>query len=66
MLTQGNVEESPQDHVMVGVVPGVPDKQIMEQTALLTKDVVRTGHHLLAATEHAPRPDFSYPQKLGR
>ena len=48
VIHQGNVTGSPQYHVMVGVVPGVPDGHIVEHTTVRTKYIVRPGPHLLA------------------
>ena len=41
---------------MVYVVPGVPDGHILKHTSVRPKDVVRLRPHILATTEHAPRP----------
>ena len=66
MLPQGHAVEAPQDHVLVGVVSGVPDCQILEQTTVHPKDLVHPGPHLLAATEHAPSPSVLRTQNISR
>ena len=54
MLPQIHDVEEPQYHVVVGVVPGIPDGHILEQTMVRPKEVVRTGPHLPSVTDHAP------------
>ena len=56
VLPQDHSAEVPQDHVVVGVVPRVPDGHILEQMTVHPKDVVHPGPHLLATTEHSPCP----------
>ena len=66
MLLHSHDAEETQEHLLVGVVHGVPYCQIMEQTTVRLKDVVRTGTHLLTTTEHAPRPAIPLPQEMAR
>ena len=66
MLPQGRTVEAPQDHVVVGVVYGVPEFHIMEQMKVRPKDVAHLVPQLLAATEHAPHPTIPRPQKIVR
>ena len=54
MLYQDHAAEAPQDHVKVGIVLGVPDGHILEQTMVYPKDLVRPVPHILVMTEHAP------------
>ena len=46
MLPQDHAAEAPKEQVVVQVMPGVPEGEILEQTAVCTKDVVRLGPHL--------------------
>ena len=66
MIPQGHAGESPQDNVVVGVVPGVPYRHILEQTTVRPKYVVHMGPHLLAVLENAPLPAIPSPQNLTR
>ena len=58
--------EAPQDQVVVRVVPGIPDIDILEQTEVCTKYVIRPGSHLLAVTEHDPHPGIPIPAVVTR
>ena len=42
--------EEPQDQVIVYIVPGVPDCDILEYVVVRSKDLVRPGPHLLNMT----------------
>ena len=66
VLPQGHAAEEPQDQVVVGVVPGVLDGHILEQTTVHPKDVVHPGPHLLDTTRHAPHLALPCPQELVR
>ena len=50
--------EATQDQVLVRVVHGVSDSNILEQTAFYSKDEICLGLHLLSVTEHSTRPYF--------
>ena len=66
VLPQGHTTESPQDHVMVGVVTGVPDGHILKHTAVYPKDVVYPGPRLLSTTEYSPHPPVPCLRKISR
>ena len=66
MLPQSHTVEATQDHVVVGIVTGVPNIHIMEKMAVRTKDKVRPGSHLLAKMEHAPRPAILRSWEIAR
>ena len=51
---------------MVGVVTGVPDGNILEQTTLCIKTLVLPGPDLLAMLKHAPHPADPCPQNIAR
>ena len=61
VLLLGHITDAPQYHVAVGDVPGFLDAHVLEQTSACSKDVVHTGFHLIAMTEHTPRPDIPFP-----
>ena len=42
-LPQGSAEEAPKYQIVIGVVPGVPDGHVSEETIVCTKDVVCQG-----------------------
>ena len=44
-LRQGCSRQTCEDHVMVRVMPGVPDRDIQEQTSVCPRDVVGPGPH---------------------
>ena len=54
VFPQGGSMEAPQDHVVVWVLLGVPDRDVLEQTAVFTQKVVWSEAHL-------PRPSIIYP-----
>ena len=58
VLPMSCATEAAQDQVVVRVVPGVSDSNILEQTAFYSKDEICLGLHLLSVTEHSTRPDF--------
>ena len=66
ILPQVHAEKAAHDHVMVCVVPEVPDGHILEQTIVHPTDVVRPGPHLLATAEHDPCPAIPRPRNLSR
>ena len=66
VLPQGYPVEATQDHVMIGVMSGVPYGHIMEQTTVRLKDVVCPVPHLLVVTGNASRPAVLCPWKLAR
>ena len=56
VLHQVHNVDATQDQVVIGVIPGIPDRHSLEQTTVRTKDVFRPGPHLLATNEYSPRP----------
>ena len=50
---RGSVE-APQDQVVVRVIPGIPERYILEQTNVCDEDVVSLGAHLPSAPVHSP------------
>ena len=46
---------------MVRVVPGVPDRDILEQTSVRPQNVVSPGPHHLYLPPHVPRPSVPTP-----
>ena len=49
VLPQGCSTEAPQNQVLVHVVPGFLDGDVLEQAEVFTQDVVCPGPHLLVA-----------------
>ena len=66
MLPLGYATEAPQDQVVVYIVPGVPDGDILEQTAVRPQNVVHPGPHLLATAKHAPCLAIPGPSAMAR
>ena len=66
VLPQCRALKAPQEHLVVGVVSRVPGIHILDQTTAHPKDVDCPGTHLLAETEHDPRPDIPRPRELAR
>ena len=64
MLPLGYSMEASHDQVMVCVVTGILDRNILEQTSVHPKDVVRLGTHLLATIDNDPRPAVPVPRYL--
>ena len=58
--------EASQNQVVVRFVPGVPNRNILEETAVCPKDVVHPIPNLLDATEHAPHPAIPLPVEITR
>ena len=54
MCARRSSAEAPQDQVVVCVVPYVPDRYVLEHTAVCAQDLVGPGAHLLAALVHGP------------
>ena len=50
--------EAPQDQVVLHVMPGVPDRYILEQTTVCAQYVVGPGAQLPAALVHGPSEAF--------
>ena len=61
MLHLGGGLKAPQYHVVICVVPKVPDEYITEQTVVYPEDVVHPGLHLLDMFLHAPGPAVLHP-----
>ena len=57
----GSAEET-QNQVMVCVVQCIPDRYVLEQTAVCAQDVVSTGEKLPSPEKHAPCPDVPQPR----
>ena len=53
MLPKGSSTKAPQDHVVIRVVPGVPDKDILEQTMVFSEDIASMVLHLLTLKNNA-------------
>ena len=66
VLPQGHAAEATRDQVVVGVVPGVLDGHILEQTTLHPKDVVHPEPYLISTTDLSPRTSISHPRELVR
>ena len=66
MLPQGHATEAPKDQVVVGVVTGVPDGQILKQTVLQINDVLRPGPHHFSTADHDPCLAVPIPQHFVR
>ena len=60
MLSQGNAVEAPYKQIVVHVVTGVPDRDILEQMTVFPQDVFRPGPHLLVVAEYAPLSDIPH------
>ena len=45
VLPLGGAIETPQNNVMLCVVSRVPDRYVLEQTSVCTKDLVHLGPH---------------------
>ena len=58
--------KTPQNQVVVRVVPGIPDSEILEQKAVCTNNVICLGYHLLAVTDHAPCTIVPCPSAVTR
>ena len=56
MFPLGCAAESPYDQVMIRIVPGILDVNILEHMLVCYKYVVRLGPHLLATMENTPHP----------
>ena len=63
MLPQGFTTEAPQDQVIILVVPGVPDGNILEQTTVCTNDVLHLGLNFPPVKENATRLTIFSPSK---
>ena len=59
-----HVTEAPHDHVVVGVMYGVPDGHIFKYMTVSTKYAIRQGPHILALTDHDPHPIVPRPRNL--
>ena len=62
ILPMGGTVEATQDHIIIHVVPGVPDGYVTEQKAVCTKNAIRTGPHFPTLLYHATSP--TVPRKL--
>ena len=61
VLPMSCATEAAQDQVVVRVVPGVSDSNILEQTAFYSKDEICPGLHLRSVTENSTRPYVPCP-----
>ena len=61
MFPQGGNTESLKYQIVILVVPGVPDRQVPEETVVCTQDVVRLGPHLSTQIDHDPHPPVPDP-----
>ena len=66
MLLQCCVTKAPQIQVVVCVVHGIPDSDILEQMVIYPKDVIYTGYHFLDVMEHDSRPAIPCPEAVKR
>ena len=66
VLPLGCATEAPQDQLVVRILPGVPEGNILEQAVVYPKDEIRPGPHLLYVTEHAPHLDIPCPWRVER
>ena len=65
-LRQGCTRQTPKDHVVVRVVPGILDRNILEQTSVRTQDVISPGPRHLSLSLHVPRPSVPTPSSPSR
>ena len=56
VIPPGSAVEAPHDHIVVGVLPGVPDGNVPEHTVVCPDNIIRPGTHILSLVEHAPGP----------
>ena len=61
VLSTGGAAETPYNHVLACVVSGVPDGDVLEQTAVCPKNVIYKGPHQPPLTENATCPEVSRP-----
>ena len=57
----GCEENSHKYHVMVGVVPGLPYRYVMEHMVVCSENIVHLGPHLPFLPVHAPCPPVLLP-----
>ena len=61
VVPPGGDTETTQNHVMVCAFYGVPEGDILEQTAVCPDNLVHPGPHHPPQLEHAPHPAVPLP-----
>ena len=64
ILPQCRTTNSSQNQVVVRILLSILDGNILEQTAVFTKDVIRLGYNLMSNMGHDPRPDIPHPESV--
>ena len=64
MLPHGHAAKAPQDHLVVGVVPGVPYSHVLEYMTVHNMELLCLGPHILDVMDHDPHLAVPCPRNL--